>query len=94
MHARITHSKIDPTKVEELIKMIKDNVVPTVTKQTGFKGGFWMFDRKTGKRISLTLWESDEALQLSADYAKQVRAGGPASLQIIDVEEYEVAVTA
>lgn len=94
MHARVTHSKVDPMKVEELIQMIRDNVVPTVTKQTGFKGGFWMFDRKTGKRISLTLWESEKALQSSADYAQQVRAGGPASLQIIDVEEYEVAVQA
>ena len=94
MHARVTHSKVDPTKVEELIGMIKKDVVPTVKKQAGFKGGYWMFDRKTGKRISVTLWENEQALQSSDAAARRLRAGGPAGLQIIDVEDYEVAVHA
>ena len=94
MHARVTHSRVDPTKVDELIQMITANLVPVVKKQAGFKGGFWMFDRKTGKRISVTLWENEHALQSSDALATQVRDGGPPGLQIIDVEEYEVAVQA
>ena len=94
MHARVTHSKVDPTTVDELIGMIKENVVPMVKKQPGFRGGYWMFDRATGKRISITLWESEQALRSSDAVAKQLRDRGPVGLQIIDVEDYEVAVQA
>jgi heme-degrading monooxygenase HmoA len=49
-----------------------------------------MFDRKTGKRISVTLWESEQALQAGDAAAKLLRAGAPASLEIIDVEQYVI----
>jgi hypothetical protein len=94
MHARVTHSKGDPAKFEEGVRMIKEKVVPTAKKQAGFKAGYWLFDRKTGKGIGVTLWESEQAMQSSDAAAKQLADQAPAGIQITGVERYEVVVQA
>lgn len=97
MHARVTHSKADLARAEEGIRMVKEKAVPSSKKQAGFKGGYWMFDRKTGKGIAATLWESEQAMQSSDAAAKQLAdqvAAGTSSLQILNVEHYEVVAQA
>jgi hypothetical protein len=98
MHARVTHSKADPAKAEEGIRMVKEKAVPSAKKQAGFKGGYWLFDRKTGKGIAVTLWENERAMQSSDATAKQLvdqlAQVGTSSLQILNVEHYEVVAQA
>ena len=90
MHARVTHSTGSPASLEEVSRLITQHVIPVVQKQAGFRGGYWMFDRATGKRISFTLWDSEQAMQSSAASAQQLRDQAPGGTQITGVEGYEV----
>ncbi len=58
----------------------------------GFKGVVGLLDRQSGKSLSITLWESEEALRQSEEEANRVRReAAEASRETIeDVERYEV----
>src|SRR5215216_5109444 len=58
----------------------------------GYKGGYAFMDRQSGKAITITLWESEEAMQRSEEAVRPLRkelAEG-ASGNIVDVEHFEV----
>lgn len=54
----IVQAKID--KVDEIAKIYKDSVVPAAKSQKGYSGSYLLTDRKTGKGISITLWDTEE----------------------------------
>lgn len=60
----------------------------------GSKGGYFLVDRGRGKAISITLWESEEALNASAERADRLREAGvdTSGAPIESVESYEVAI--
>lgn len=91
MHARVTHFKGDPAKVEESVRFITEAVVPSAKKNAGFKGGYWLADRTTGKGISFTLWETEEAMRSSDETAKgTVEKATAMGIQVTGAERYEV----
>jgi len=48
----------------------------------------------TGKAITITFWESEEALRATEQQANQTRqqAAGSAGMEIVNVEAYEIAL--
>jgi heme-degrading monooxygenase HmoA len=60
----------------------------------GFKGAYFLVDREGGKAMSVTLWESRDALEATSDRAQQMRddATGRAGAATVSVDTYEVAV--
>jgi heme-degrading monooxygenase HmoA len=60
----------------------------------GNQGAFLLIDRRAGKGIGVTLWESEQAMTDSREQADQLRqqAAEQAGGRIESVEEYEVAV--
>ncbi len=54
-----------------------------------------LVDRQDGTSISITLWESEEAMRASEEAADQLRsdAAGAAEAQIASVERCEVVLT-
>ena len=78
-----------------------DEVVQAFEGQTdalrqldGFKGAYFLVDRDGGKAMSVTLWESREALEASGERAQQMRdeASGQAGASTTSVDSYEVAI--
>jgi len=58
----------------------------------GYEGLYVFIDRKSGKLIAITLWESEEAMQRSEEAVKPLRkemSGGIAA-NVVDVGHYEV----
>lgn len=94
MHARVTKSEVTRDKIEDGIKRIKENVVPQVKKLEGFKGGYWLLDRTTGKGLGLTLFENEAALRATEDAAAKIRGEAPTGVKITGVERYEVVAQA
>lgn len=96
MHARVTRFKSEPARIDDGIRNITDNVIPNAKKLTGFKGGYWLVDRKTGMGFGVTLFESEAALQSSEEAAKKIReqAASTGVTQITGVERYEVVAQA
>jgi heme-degrading monooxygenase HmoA len=94
MHARVTTINGSSDQVDAGVSNFRENVV-AFTREEGGKGSLLLADRRTGKVIAITLWESEEALAASEEKANQLRAQaaeqGGAS-QAPTVERYEVAV--
>ena len=66
---------------EEGLRTRLEIVTPTVKELAGFRGYYFLFDRKNGKAMSITLWETEEALQASTGVAAaRAQAQGPAPL--------------
>ena len=61
----------------------------------GFAGVISLVDRAGGKQLTITLWESEEAMRASEEAANRLRQGAADALQakIASVERYEVVVS-
>ena len=95
MHARVTRFEGSPKEIDAGIKMIKETVIPSAKKLRGFKSGYWLVDRASGKGFSVTLFENEEALRASEDAAAQLRASAATTgTKITGVERYEVIAEA
>ncbi len=82
-------------EIEQQIKVLKDNVIPTARQMDGYKGVLTIGDRSTGKSISLTFWESAEAMRASEEAADRLRQQAADEFQdeIAGVERFEVYIT-
>jgi heme-degrading monooxygenase HmoA len=75
MFARLTIVQVKVDKIDEVVKIYGDNVVPAAKSQKGYKGILMLTDRKTGKGISIGMWESEQdaiANEISGYYQQQV----------------------
>lgn len=61
----------------------------------GFAQAYFCVDRSSGKGLTITLWETEQALQASAEQADRLRARAtePSGATIDSVQHYEVALT-
>jgi heme-degrading monooxygenase HmoA len=62
-------------KIDEVIKIFDEKVVPAAKSQKGYSGAYLLTDRKTGKGYALSLWDSEEdalANEQSGYYKEQV----------------------
>ena len=59
----------------------------------GFVSGYGLMDRKSGKAITITLWESEEAMQRAEEALRPLRKEFAEALSgsIVDAESYEVS---
>ncbi len=60
MFARVLRIKIKIERIDEAAKLFEESVIPLLKNQKGYKGAYFLTDRKTGVSIPITLWESDE----------------------------------
>ena len=91
MHARV--STYDG-EADELVKGF-DSVTGALEDLDGFSKAYFLVDRAGGRGISITLWESEDALNASVERANQMReeATDQAGASIRSVDHYEVALT-
>lgn len=97
MWARVSTIQGKPEKVGDGIRNYQDQVMPWVHKEAGFKGAYFLVDRKSGKVVSITLWDTEKTLQASAAAADRLRAQASqtaAATRPPVVEIYEVAIQA
>ena len=75
MFARVTVAQADLNKFDEITGIYRDSVLPAAKSQKGYRGAYLLNDRKTGKGISMTLWDSEEdaiANEQSGYYQEQL----------------------
>lgn len=95
MHARVSTLQGSTDQIDEGIDRIRETTVPVVKEIDGFKGILSLVDRQTGKGLTVTLWESEEALQASEEEANRLRREAAGNLGATGepiVERYEVAL--
>jgi heme-degrading monooxygenase HmoA len=90
MYARVSRYKGDASRLREGF----DSVASELERINGFADALFLTDPESGRAVSITLWESREALEASAQAAHDMRtrATTPADANIESVESYEVAL--
>jgi heme-degrading monooxygenase HmoA len=59
MFARVTHVQAKPGKLDDVIALYQDAVVPLLKQQQGFESTLLLSDPASGKGMSITLWHTD-----------------------------------
>lgn len=67
----------------------------SVEQLPGFAGAHLLVDRSSGKAMTITFWESEDALTSSVEKAERMRksAADTGGASIDSVDHYEVAMT-
>lgn len=93
MHARATVAVADPARVDDLVALVRDRVVPEVDARGGSLGLSMNVDRGSGRCTVTTVWAdrasmhaSDRALAPLRDAAARLTGTPPVT------EEYELAL--
>jgi len=92
MYARSTTIQAQPSSVDAGIAHVRDTVLPALEGTDGCLGLSLLVDRKSGRCIATSSWESDEAMRASEESIGPIRDraaelfGGSAQ-----VEEWEIA---
>jgi hypothetical protein len=97
MFARVTVIQASPDLVDEGIRQVKEEILPGFQALPGFKGGYFLVNRRRGKVMGVILWETEEAMLASGAEADRLRERGVMTAAAIDppmVELFEVAATA
>ena len=63
MHARVVTFMVKSDNIEALASIHRDEVIPALQQQEGFKGSRLLVDPSTGKSMIVTLWESEAVMQ-------------------------------
>ena len=75
MFARLTTVQVNIDKLDETRKIYKEDVIPAAKSQKGYRRAYLLTNPKTGKGVSITLWDSEEdaiANEQSGYYQEQV----------------------
>ena len=75
MFARVTVVQIKLDRFDESVKLYEESVVPAAKAQKGYRGAYLLSDRKTGKSLSISVWDSEEdaiANEQTGYYQEQV----------------------
>jgi heme-degrading monooxygenase HmoA len=60
MFARFTRFQIKIDTADQAKKIFEESVIPAAKAQKGYRGAYWLIDRKTGEGMAITLWNSEE----------------------------------
>ena len=90
--ARVSSLEGDPSRFDEDLGFVRENIVPRARALSGSKGVVGLADRNSGRTKVITLWESGDALRQSEESANQLReeAAEGTQARIAGVERYEV----
>ena len=94
MFTRVTRYHADED-TDQLLEGFKETL-GSLQVAPGFSHGYFMVDPKTGEAVSMTVWDSEEAMAASTEAAEERRqqrtkTGHPSD---VSVESYEIGLIA
>ncbi len=94
MFARVRITSGVPEKVDDGIRHFREVVVSGYKDVAGFNGAYLLVNRKSGKVMGITLWDTEATMQATDKTSERLRAAGS---QVVSgttppPEEYEVVV--
>ena len=96
MYARLTTVQGKPEQFDDSLRVLENDVIPGTKILPGFKNGYWLADRKSGKLLGITLFDSEKNVEASETAASQLRKTASEKLgaEIKNVERFEVIAQA
>lgn len=94
MHARVTRLEGAPEDIEASTAYLRDTIIPQARAIEGFRGILSLTDRAGARALTVTFWESEDAMRVSEEAATTLRdeAARALSATVVDVDRYEVTV--
>ena len=95
MFASVSTFQGPPDQIDQGLRYAQENIVPTLQEVEGFEGVYLLIDRQSGEVLTITLWESEEAMRASEEEANQLPSEhrGEWRQEVGGVERYEVAIS-
>jgi heme-degrading monooxygenase HmoA len=94
VHARVSRYQSPPEQVTDAaVDTMNATILPRLFEMDGNRGAILLLDRETGKTMTITLWDSAEAMRASEEKATQLRrdTAQTTSASIGTIEQFEVA---
>ena len=94
MVARVTRFRGPPDRMEEGVRLFREQVIPWLQDSTGFRGWVVLVDRENEKAMGITFWATEEAAAANEAIGGALRDEVAASVGAMmeSLELYEVAV--
>jgi hypothetical protein len=95
MFARATRLEGSPDRLDDAIRQFREETLPAAQSEAGFSGGMLLADRASGAAMAVTLWDTEENMRASEQFANEQRTQGATTAGASGaptVEHYEVAV--
>ncbi|HEX6208639.1 MAG TPA: hypothetical protein VF058_09835 [Actinomycetota bacterium] len=79
---------------DEGARNARENVAPALRELEGFAGLLILGDRSSGRSMSVTFWETEDALRSSEEAAEEMRVETAARYdeEILGVETYDLVI--
>jgi hypothetical protein len=92
MHVRISTIEGDAGKIDEAVATINEKVLPVLKGIEGFTAANFLADRSSGKLIGLAFWDSESALDASAEAVNPIRTAVADVMRgkVVSVESFEL----
>lgn len=91
MFARIGAWEGTAQELEKWIVRAREQIKPNIAKDPGLKAVYWLADRKAGRGMIVTIWESEQAMSASeAARLKRQSAMAAATGARVATDRYEV----
>jgi hypothetical protein len=90
MHARVMRVQLGD--VDRAVAFVRDQILPSVGRQTGIVDAYWLADRASGDGLAVTIWESEDAMLAADDAAREAsrNEAKEGSVEAAALELYEV----
>ena len=59
MHARLLRMQVKPERIDEAARIFSEDVIIGCHSQRGYRGAYFLVDRKLGECLPITLWETE-----------------------------------
>ena len=93
MYARMVTSQVKPHQLDQMEAVYKDDLLPLIEHQPGFKGIFVMHDPESNKEVSITLWENIVDMEAFNVYVLSLKdAFTPLLATAPDIEIFQLVV--
>jgi heme-degrading monooxygenase HmoA len=94
LHARMSTLEGSTDEMDEVLRDVKEHVLPLLRRQEGFKGFIALGNHHSGELIGITFWESEQAMRASEEVGDRTRSETAEDTgdTIADVQRYEVGL--
>lgn len=93
MYARMVTSHVKPHLLDKIEAVYKEDLLPLIEHQPGFKGIFVMHDQASNKEVSITLWENIAYMEAFNVYLLSLKDEfTPLLASVPEVEIFQVVV--
>jgi hypothetical protein len=94
MHAQVTTMETSPARLDDAIRFFREQVLPQLQQMDGFEEFIALSDRRSGKLLSVALWENEELMHSMEEVLSLTRGGisHPLGGAVVGAENYAVSI--